>query len=160
MTVPTIPEGYVLVPVEPDHEIIQAMAESRAVDDEGEFPAMLDLLDFSGQNKTHTVLRAAYAAAITAAPAIPLPAAPVQGWVSVKDRLPEWADRDETPCIVHGRSVPPTLTSKPVLVALKSGCVGIDRLITIEGNPPWFDSHRGRVTHWMPLPPPPVGENE
>lgn len=56
--------GDVLMPLKPTPEIIKAMAESRAVDDEGEFPAMLDLLDFSGENKTRTVLEAAYVAAI------------------------------------------------------------------------------------------------
>lgn len=60
------PSGYVLVPLKLTHEQLKAMAESRAVDDEGEFPAMLDLLDFSGENKTRTALEAAYVAAITA----------------------------------------------------------------------------------------------
>lgn len=35
----------------------KAMAESKARDDEGEYPAMFDLLDFSGENRTQTVLR-------------------------------------------------------------------------------------------------------
>lgn len=38
----------------------KAMAESRASDDEGEFAPMLDLIDFSGENKTRTVLRQAW----------------------------------------------------------------------------------------------------
>lgn len=45
---------------EPIHAITRAMAESRAHDDEGEFPIMLDLLDFSGENKAHTVLAQAW----------------------------------------------------------------------------------------------------
>lgn len=63
----SILEGETIpMPREPNHAIISAMACSRAVDDEGEFVPMLDLLGFSGENKTHTVLRAAYNAAISA----------------------------------------------------------------------------------------------
>lgn len=65
---PTVPEGYVLMPIEPDHAVIRAMSASQARDDEGEFTTLGDLIDFSGDNKTHTCLRAAYAAAIDAAP--------------------------------------------------------------------------------------------
>lgn len=61
-------EGWKLVPIEPTREIISAMSCSQARDDEGEFPAMLDLLDFGGENKTHAALKAAYRAAIAAAP--------------------------------------------------------------------------------------------
>ena len=61
-----IPEGYVLVPVEPTRELISAMACSVARDDEGEFLPLMDLIDFSGENKTHTVLRAAYKAMLAA----------------------------------------------------------------------------------------------
>jgi hypothetical protein len=62
-----IPAGYALVPVEPTHKMVSAMACSKAIDDEGEFPILADLLDFSGENKTYTVVRAAYVAAIAAA---------------------------------------------------------------------------------------------
>lgn len=71
---PVVPAGYVLAPWEPTQAILKAMAESRARDDEGEFPAMLDLLDFSGENKMRTVLSAAYKAAIAAIPACSAPA--------------------------------------------------------------------------------------
>lgn len=54
--------GRAVVPVEADYAITRAMAESRASDDEGQFEPMCDLLDFSGENKAHTVLRAAWAA--------------------------------------------------------------------------------------------------
>ncbi|NSZ73291.1 hypothetical protein G6L74_05980 [Agrobacterium tumefaciens] len=64
-----IPEGWQLVPKEPTHAMISAMAESKAKDDEGEFLCLSELLDFSGENKTHTVLKAAYRAALPAAPA-------------------------------------------------------------------------------------------
>lgn len=63
------PEGWKLVPIEPTVEMISAMACSKARDDEGEFPLLLDLIDFSGENKTHTVLKAAYRAMLAAAPA-------------------------------------------------------------------------------------------
>lgn len=60
---------WVLVPTRPTHAMISAMACSQACDDEGTLPMMTDLLDFSGEHKTHTVLRAAYAAMLTASPA-------------------------------------------------------------------------------------------
>ena len=59
---------FVMVPREATREIISAMLESRASDEEGEFPALMDLIDFSGQNKNHAVMRAAYRAALSAAP--------------------------------------------------------------------------------------------
>ena len=59
---------WVMVPREPTYELLRAMSESVAVDDEGPFPPLFELLDFSGENKTYTVLRAAYAAMIAAAP--------------------------------------------------------------------------------------------
>jgi hypothetical protein len=65
---PEVLAGWILVPIEPTHEMVSAMSCSKARDSEGEFPALLDLIDFSGENKTHTVLRAAYAAMIAAAP--------------------------------------------------------------------------------------------
>ena len=61
--------GSQLVPKEPTHAMIRAMSESRAKDDEGEFPCISELLGFSGENKTHSVLRSAYRAMLAAAPA-------------------------------------------------------------------------------------------
>lgn len=52
------------IPVEAQYGFIRAMSESVAVDDEGEFPPMCDLLGFSGENKTHTALLAAYDAVV------------------------------------------------------------------------------------------------
>ena len=43
---------FKLVPLEPTHAMIKAMSESKAQDDEGDFPFMCDLLDFSGENKS------------------------------------------------------------------------------------------------------------
>ena len=66
-----IPAGWQLVPVEPTHEITAAMLESEAQDDEGKFPSLCDLLDFSGANKALTVVTATYRAGLAAAPAPP-----------------------------------------------------------------------------------------
>jgi phage major head subunit gpT-like protein len=60
--------GWVVVEKEPTYKRIRAMSESEADDDEGRFAPLMDLLGFSGENKTHTVLRAAYRAMIAAAP--------------------------------------------------------------------------------------------
>tara|TARA_R100001480_G_scaffold146109_3_gene144577 strand:+ start:5726 stop:6811 length:1086 start_codon:yes stop_codon:yes gene_type:complete len=68
-----VPDGYALVPISPTHDQIKAMSESRATDDDGEFPMVCDLIDFSGENKTHTVLREAYASAIADAPPAVVP---------------------------------------------------------------------------------------
>jgi hypothetical protein len=63
-----IPEGMALVPIEPTTAMISAMSCSKARDAEGEFPALMDLIDYSGENKTHAVLRAAYAAMLEITP--------------------------------------------------------------------------------------------
>lgn len=52
-------------------EMVRAAIGSRAKDDEGEFPPLFDLIDFSGANKTWTVVRAALTAALAAAPRAP-----------------------------------------------------------------------------------------
>lgn len=39
------------------NEMIDAVLGARAVDDEGEFPIVLDLLDYGGENKARTVAR-------------------------------------------------------------------------------------------------------
>lgn len=49
-----------------DEAPTRAMAESQASDDEGAFEPMCDLLGFSGENKTRTVLRQAWVDAIDA----------------------------------------------------------------------------------------------
>lgn len=60
-----------LVPTEPISAMLSAMSCSKARDAEGEFPMLLDMIDYSGENKTHTVLAAAYRAAIAASPEPP-----------------------------------------------------------------------------------------
>lgn len=44
------------------YEAIRAAAESKAIDDEGEYISLGDHLDYSGENKTHTVIKAALSA--------------------------------------------------------------------------------------------------
>jgi len=58
--------GYAVVPKEPTYAAIRAMSESQAHGDEGPFPPLCDLIDFSGENNTHIVLRAAYTAMLQA----------------------------------------------------------------------------------------------
>lgn len=59
-------DGWVLVPREPIYEQVRAMTESKATSDEGPFPPLCDLIDFSGENNTYIVLREAYRAAVRA----------------------------------------------------------------------------------------------
>lgn len=59
-TAPAVPEVT--------HEMISAALCSNARDDEGEFPWLIDILDFSGENKARAVVRAALEAALAAAP--------------------------------------------------------------------------------------------
>lgn len=78
------------------------------------------------------------------------------GWVSVDERLPEWAARDDTPCFINNKEVHPTLTSETVLVALKGGGVRTDKLTTIEGKSDgWWHTYGERVVAWQQTPPPP-----
>jgi hypothetical protein len=95
---PAAVEGLVMVPVEPTNAMVKAMSESKARDDEGEFPAMFDLLDFSGENKTHTVLKAAYKAMLSATPAPP--SAPVQQSVREAEAVKERNKLGYTVCQV------------------------------------------------------------
>ena len=48
-------------------EMVRSASEDRAKDDEGQFQPLADLIDFSGENKTRTVIKSAIAAAIRAA---------------------------------------------------------------------------------------------
>ena len=83
----------------------------------------------------------------------------VGGWISVEDRLPEWAARDDTPCFINGKEVPPTLTSETVLVALKGGGIRTDKLTTIEGKSDgWWHTYGERVVAWQKTPAPPASE--
>jgi len=83
------------------------------------------------------------------------------GWIRVEDSLPEWASRDDTPCVANGEEIGALLTSEKVLVAIApDNNVRIDNLIAIENDSDeyqykWFDTYGDRVTHWMHLPKPP-----
>ena len=86
---------------------------------------------------------------------------PQSGWISVDERLPEWASRDDTPCFINGKEVPPTLFSETVLVALNGGGVRTDKLTTIEGKSDgWWHTFGERVIAWQPAPPPPSTKGE
>jgi hypothetical protein len=63
-----IPEGFAIVPTEPDFNMVRAACESKAVCDEGEHVSLSEYLDFSGENRTHIVTRQALRDAINAAP--------------------------------------------------------------------------------------------
>lgn len=63
--------GYKPVPVEPTGEMLRAMSSSKAVDNDGEFPSLSDLIGYSGDDKTLAVMKAAYAAMLAAAPEAP-----------------------------------------------------------------------------------------
>lgn len=67
---PVVPDGWKLVPVEPTDEMVSAMMTSRARDDEGTFPMLMDQLDYSGEHKSRSVIKAAYAAMLAAAPEV------------------------------------------------------------------------------------------
>ena len=83
---------------------------------------------------------------------------PTEQWIGVTERLPEWVHRDDTPCYINGKEVPPTLTSKTVLVALDGGGVRTDKLTTIEGKSNgWWHTFGERVVAWQDTPAPPQG---
>ena len=95
------------------------------------------------------------------AAAHPSPPEGMAGWISVDERLPEWAARDDTPCFINGKEVPPTLTSETVLVALKGGSVRTDKLTTIEGKSDgWWHTYGERVIAWQKTPAPHLPASE
>lgn len=63
---PVSEAAKVLLACLPNYAMERAALESQARDDEGEFPPLTDLLDFSGQNKSYTVIREALSAALRA----------------------------------------------------------------------------------------------
>lgn len=63
--------GWAVVRKEPDDAMIRAAGESKAKDDEGEFVSLNDHIDYSGENKTRTVIREALRRAIAASPKPP-----------------------------------------------------------------------------------------
>ena len=73
-------------------------------------------------------------------------------WIACDDRLPEYTSRDDTPCEINGKAIPPTLYSDAVLIFLDGGGVRTDKFTTIEGAPGWWNTYGPRVTHWMKTP--------
>lgn len=63
----------VLLAALPNYAMERAALESRAMDDEGPFESLSDLLGFSGQNKSYTVVRQALFAALRAIAGEPRP---------------------------------------------------------------------------------------
>lgn len=58
--------AQLLLDAMPNYAMERAALESQAVDDEGPFYPLTDLLDFSAENKAHTVIREALCAAFRA----------------------------------------------------------------------------------------------
>ena len=86
MTATTIPDGYVLAPKEPTREMYLAACSAfvnwqTLCNSEASRGLLYSQPDFDHND--------VYREMLAAAPSIPLPAAPVQGWISVRDRLPE-----------------------------------------------------------------------
>ena len=62
---PSVAEAArVLLDAMPNYAMERGALESQATDDEGQFASLSDLLDFSGENKAHTVVREAICAAL------------------------------------------------------------------------------------------------
>lgn len=87
-----------------------------------------------------------------ASPQVRAEQAAVPQWISVEDRLPETTVTDDSECWLQGRRVAAAINSDRVLVAMAGGGVRVDRLAGLEGNPPYWETYKDRVTHWMPLP--------
>lgn len=132
-------DGFVMVPREPTGEMLSAILCSKARDDEGEFPMLLDLLDYSGENKSRTVAKAIYAAIIGAAPS-------ADGWVAVGPGTmpPESAEILVTGW-VHNK---PNTERFHVVVRYTAEGFFYNEESDNEIHPP---------THWQPLPDPPTG---
>lgn len=79
-------------------------------------------------------------------------------WVPVSERLPEFVRRDDS--YAPGRGLgpaPASLYSERVLVF--DGTVRIDNLVQSEGLPEtktFYIGSKKTITHWMPLPQPPI----
>lgn len=58
--------GFAVVPREPSYEMVRAASESAAHDDEGPYEPLCDIIDCSGEDKTHTIIREALRCAIQA----------------------------------------------------------------------------------------------
>jgi hypothetical protein len=80
-------------------------------------------------------------------------AEPVNGWISVKDRLPEY---DKTVLVVNEDGYMHTA------VRIKGSIARIDEWqikfgVYFIDNDVWEEDEQGKITHWQPLPEPPKG---
>jgi hypothetical protein len=73
-------------------------------------------------------------------------------WISVKDRLPPRMKVLDEPLSISGNKVPPLNVSIKVL-RITSYDVSV-------GSVEWFDHGWVNSTHWMPLPPKPIAQEE
>lgn len=81
-------------------------------------------------------------------------AEPDKGWISVKDRLPEY---DKTVLVVNEDGYMHTA------VRIKGSIARIDEWqikygVYFTDNDVWEEDEHGKITHWRPLPEPPKGE--
>ncbi len=81
-------------------------------------------------------------------------AEPDKGWISVKDRLPEY---DKTVLVVNEDGYMHTA------VRIKGSIAIIDEWqikfgVYFYDNDVWDEDEQGKITHWQPLPEPPKGE--
>jgi hypothetical protein len=81
-------------------------------------------------------------------------AEPDNGWISVKDRLPEY---DKTVLVVNEDGYMHTA------VRIKGSIARIDEWqikfgVYFIDNDVWEEDEQGKITHWQPLPKPPIGE--
>lgn len=81
-------------------------------------------------------------------------AEPVNGWISVKDRLPEY---DKTVLVVNEDGYMHTA------VRIKGSIARIDEWqikfgVCFTDNDVWEEDEHGKITHWRLLPEPPKGE--
>lgn len=126
-----VPNGYVLVPVEPTLEMANASVYN-GTDYTGSF-------DFDDFKKDWTDILAA----------APAPANPAGQWVAVTERLPQIKQVLSEKCTLEGRDIPTLYRSGEVLT--------FDGKRVSAGIVEWFHakSPLSGVTHWMPLPPAP-----
>lgn len=81
-------------------------------------------------------------------------AEPVNGWISVKDKLPEY---DKTVLVVNEDGYMHTA------VRIKGSIAMIDEWqikfgVYFIDNDVWEEDEQGKITHWQPLPEPPKEE--
>lgn len=168
-----VPAGWVMVPVEPTGEMLRAMSSSKAMDAEGEFPSLFDLIDYSGENKTRTAIRAAYCAMLAAAPQqVAQPSAPVSN-CNVDMRIAAIAaDRDywremckEAERLMQAKPEQAAQQWQPIETAPKDRRILMGRVGYSWVFFAIWDEHRAHwstgtgpmeffanPTHWMPLP--------